>query len=109
MYIAAFCLFTDPTDTNSAVLILMFNSSYTCRYWHLLELYKCLRNLFRQLWKEQSTVHVQTIIRDLSHNVLSLLILICGSLYYQIIQETLNFLVVILKYEYNVSEHICVL
>ena len=35
---------------------------------------------------------VQMIIRDLSYNVLSLLILICDRLYYQIIQETLNFL-----------------
>ena len=52
-----------------------------------------LKNLFRQLWKEQSTAHAQMIIRDLSHDVLSILILIYGSLYHQIIKEALNFLV----------------
>ena len=49
-----------------------------------------LKNLFRQSWKEQSAAHAQMIIRDLSHNVLSILILIYGRLYYQII-KALNF------------------
>ena len=37
-------------------------------------------------------MHAQVIISDLPHNVLSILILIYGGLYYQIIKETLNFL-----------------
>ena len=49
------------------------------------------------------------IIRDLPHSVLRPLILIFGSLCYQIIHENLDFFVVSFRYEYNVTDLVDIL
>ena len=55
-------------------------------------MYKCFQKFIQAIVEEQSAVHAKMITRDLLHNVLSILNLIYGSLYYQIIKQTLNFL-----------------